>query len=239
MMCDPAPVRPKRLYVQLFTAPVTGGASVNLGSFPINVPLTISGLGGTDSVRVVGTAVNDVIVTTSAGVVVNGAAAFTVSSVENLLFETGRGTDQIVVSSLPTGVTARTLAGGAADDLYQLDADNPLGTVSIDESVGGVDTLDFSSTALAVNVNLSRAASQPVNTNLSLILNSSVAFERAIGGSGNDTLTGNSLANVLTGNAGNDQLLGGVGRDILTGGGTDGFFSALDDGLPSTGRRES
>jgi Ca2+-binding RTX toxin-like protein len=43
-------------------------------------------------------------------------------------------------------------------------------------------------------------------------------FENIAGGSGNDTLTGNSLANILVGNAGDDTLNGGGGGDILIGG---------------------
>jgi len=47
-------------------------------------------------------------------------------------------------------------------------------------------------------------------------------IENAIGGSGNDTLTGNDAANTLRGGAGNDRLSGGKGNDILDGGpGTD------------------
>jgi hypothetical protein len=48
--------------------------------------------------------------------------------------------------------------------------------------------------------------------------------ENAIGGSSNDTLTGNDLRNVLTGNAGDDFLFGAAGNDILDGGaGNDAF----------------
>ena len=38
-------------------------------------------------------------------------------------------------------------------------------------------------------------------------------IENAIGGSGNDTLTGNALANLLDGGAGNDTMSGGAGDD--------------------------
>lgn len=44
-----------------------------------------------------------------------------------------------------------------------------------------------------------------------------VTIERAIGGSGDDTLTGNAVANVLVGNAGDDKILGGQGADTLRG----------------------
>jgi len=43
-------------------------------------------------------------------------------------------------------------------------------------------------------------------------------IENAIGGSGNDTIIGNDLANSLYGGAGNDTLDGGAGADIMHGG---------------------
>lgn len=50
-------------------------------------------------------------------------------------------------------------------------------------------------------------------------------IENAITGSGNDTLTGNWLANVLTSNGGNDVLFGNAGDDTLNGGdGLDQLF---------------
>jgi len=43
-------------------------------------------------------------------------------------------------------------------------------------------------------------------------------IENAVGGSGNDTLQGNILANALEGNAGDDVISGDGGRDFITGG---------------------
>jgi serralysin len=43
-------------------------------------------------------------------------------------------------------------------------------------------------------------------------------IENAIGGSGNDTITGNEIANVLDGGAGNDWIYGNAGNDTLIGG---------------------
>ena len=43
-------------------------------------------------------------------------------------------------------------------------------------------------------------------------------IENAIGGSGDDTLTGNQVNNKLTGNTGNDTLDGGLGADTMDGG---------------------
>ena len=49
-------------------------------------------------------------------------------------------------------------------------------------------------------------------------------IENVLGGSGNDTLTGGSKANVLSGGSGNDKLTGGAGNDIENGGdGNDTF----------------
>src|SRR3546814_9278683 len=49
-----------------------------------------------------------------------------------------------------------------------------------------------------------------------------VTIENAVGGSGNNTLTGNEASNVLSGGVGNDGLAGGAGTDRLVGGaGTD------------------
>ncbi len=176
------------------TVAITVGAT-NLGTFPLAAPLTLYGLGGTDSVRIVGTSGSDVIrVSSSGGVQVNGATLI-LNSTESLL-----------------------LAGGAGNDIYRFDADSALGLISLDEGLGGTDTLDFSLTdTAAISINLSLATNQIVNPNLSLILTSATTFENVTGGSGNDNLTGNAAANILTGNAGNDVLTGNAGDDVLTG----------------------
>jgi Ca2+-binding RTX toxin-like protein len=121
--------------------------------------------------------------------------------------------------TLTGGAGNDTQVGGLGDDTYLFAANSALGTDTLNESVGGTDTLDFSgTTSTAVTVNLGNAASQVVNSNLSLVLGLATAFENAIGGGGNDALTGNTLANVLTGNAGNDTLIGLAGNDTLAGG---------------------
>src|SRR5262249_37197243 len=55
-----------------------------------------------------------------------------------------------------------------------------------------------------------------MTNNLAIAYN--VTIENAIGGSGNDTITGNDANNTLWGGPGNDTLLGGIGNDILHGG---------------------
>jgi serralysin len=148
--------------------------------------------------------------------------------------------------TLNGGAGNDTQVGGLGDDTYVFAANSALGTDTLNESAGGIDTLDFSgTTATAVTVNLGNAASQVVNANLSLVLGLATAFENATGGGGNDVLTGNTLANVLTGNAGNDTLIGLAGNDTLAGGlgddsypftataalGTDALLEAAGEGL--------
>jgi Ca2+-binding RTX toxin-like protein len=50
------------------------------------------------------------------------------------------------------------------------------------------------------------------------------SVENLIGGSGNDTLTGDANANQIDGAAGNDTLNGGLGADTLIGGAGREFF---------------
>lgn len=45
-----------------------------------------------------------------------------------------------------------------------------------------------------------------------------VTIENAVGGGGNDTITGNAVGNVLSGGAGNDIINGGDGNDTIIGG---------------------
>jgi Ca2+-binding RTX toxin-like protein len=145
---------------------VFGGTPIDQGTFPLTSPLTIRNLSSSDSVRVEGTAGNDVISLSTSSFSVNG---------HNLILE---------------GPASLTLAGQAGNDRYQLDADGALGTINLIDGVG-VDTIDFSSTAASVSLNLAVGSLQTVNSNIRLILGSGLAFDHVIGGSGNDRLTGN------------------------------------------------
>ncbi len=79
---------------------------------------------------------------------------------------------------------------------------------------GGIDTLDFSGYAQNQIIDLRAGAFSSVG---GLVGNVGIAvgatIERAIGGSGNDTLVGNAAANTFRGNGGNDVINGGDGVD--------------------------
>ena len=107
-----------------------------------------------------------------------------------------------------------TLIGGAGNDTYRFDTDNALGSDTINEAGGGINTLDFSATTTrAVAIDLGNAAAQVVNAGLTLTLSAGNTIENVIGGALGDTLTGNTLNNTLTGGAGNDTLTGRAGND--------------------------
>ena len=117
-------------------------------------------------------------------------------------------------------------------------------------SIGGV-TYDTAPSFAQVNANRAAAGLAPVslatyNSNMAVLLanpvvgrltdNVGIAYgaviENAAGGSGNDLLVGNHVANVLKGNGGDDGLNGGAGNDVLDGGaGADTMLGGTGDDL--------
>ena len=173
-----------------------GAAARNLGTFPMSTVLNLNGLGGTDSVRIVGSTLDDTLEVSTAGLLINGS--------------------RILLNS----IESRTLAGAAGSDVYRFDADTALGLWALDEAGGGIDTVDFSlTTTVGLSMNMAYGGTQAVHrTNLSLSLGSGATFENATGGSGADNLIGNSLNNTLRGGPGVDTLNGARGSDSLFGG---------------------
>jgi Ca2+-binding RTX toxin-like protein len=133
----------------------------------------------------------------------------------------GDGDDVLIGNALPN-----VLNGGPGNDTYRFDPGRASGTDTVIESPnGGTDTLDFSDSTVGMTVNLATTGRQTVvRGKLVLILSANNVVENVFGGSGDDVLIGNALANVLKGGPGNDVLLGGAGDDTLEGGlaGSDG-----------------
>ncbi|MEH2265386.1 calcium-binding protein, partial [Nostoc sp.] len=190
--------------------------------------------GGTDTINFSGTtvAVNlNLGLTTSQTVNSNLKLILSANNViENATGGTGNDTltGNTLNNTLIGGGGNDQLQGLTGNDTYSFIANSALGTDTIIEtSTGGTDTINFSGTTVAVNLNLGLTTSQTVNSNLKLILSANNVIENATGGTGNDSLTGNTLNNTLIGGDGNDtlqggngddQLLGGLGNDILIGG---------------------
>jgi Ca2+-binding RTX toxin-like protein len=107
-----------------------------------------------------------------------------------------------------------SLSGGDGNDTYLFNTDVAQGNDAINEvTSAGVDSIVFSGVQ-AVNIDLSVTIAQTVNSNLVLtVLN----LENVTGGTGNDTIAGNSQNNIFNGGSGNDTFVfGSVGMTTLT-----------------------
>ncbi|GAA0029509.1 M10 family metallopeptidase C-terminal domain-containing protein [Bradyrhizobium ottawaense] len=119
--------------------------------------------------------------------------------------------------------------GGSANRIYETVWDG-----------GGVDTYDLSNYTTNLSINLNPGASSVFSSvQLAYLGNGHYAsgnvynaylyggdarsyIDNAIGGSGNDAIVGNAIANTLNGGGGNDTITGGAGNDAINGGsGTD------------------
>ncbi|WP_311268944.1 M10 family metallopeptidase [Sphingobium sp. WCS2017Hpa-17] len=106
-----------------------------------------------------------------------------------------------------------TIWDGGGIDTYDLSAYS--NNVTIDLTPGGNSLFSSTQQAYLGGGNYARGnifnALTFGGSNASLI-------ENATGGSGNDTITGNAVANLLKGGIGNDVIYGGDGNDIIQGG---------------------
>jgi Ca2+-binding RTX toxin-like protein len=103
---------------------------------------------------------------------------------------------------------------------------NNIEVITVDYGAG-TDTLNYATSTAAVNVNLNGTAS-----GFTWITN----VENATGGSGADTLIGNTFNNVLDGGSGNDTLSGDAGNDTINGGlGNDTITGGSGNDIMSTG----
>jgi len=148
----------------------------------------------------------------SVSVTLNGAANAVVR-VDGVVEDVLRNIEKVT-----GGSGADTLTGDAQDNVFR-------GGLGADVLNGGagVDTADFGdkTDSVAVTLNGASAASVTVGGVAEDTLRN---IENLTGGSGNDTLTGDGLANRLEGGAGDDVLKGGGGADALHGGaGVDTF----------------
>jgi len=148
----------------------------------------------------------------SVSVTLNGAANAVVR-VDGVVEDVLRNIEKVT-----GGSGADTLTGDAQDNVFR-------GGLGADVLNGGagVDTADYGdkTDSVAVTLNGASAASVTVGGVAEDTLRN---IENLTGGSGNDTLTGDGLANRLEGGAGDDVLKGGGGADALHGGaGVDTF----------------
>jgi len=147
-------------------------------------------------------------------------ATYHLSSLESVTLTGGPSANMLDASSYSRPVTLEGLGGddilrgGTNNDVFLFDADDVLGTDTVFGGPGS-DTLDFSATSTGLDVDLSDLSLTGhvvVPGNLTLIFGG--LMENAIGGDGDDILTGNIANNILLGGPGNDTLAGGAGNEI-------------------------
>jgi serralysin len=105
-----------------------------------------------------------------------------------------------------------------AGAVFNFNTYSPAPALTIYDS-GGNDTLDCSGYSAAQSIDLHAGAFSSVGglvNNIGIAL--SAVIEKAIGGSGSDTLIANDTGCTLSGGGGNDTLIGGAGNDKLIGG---------------------
>jgi len=204
------------------TITVNGGANVIDGQGGND---TISAGGGADSVS--GGAGDDVITGGTGNDTLSGGVG---SDTFNYLFGDGADTvdggsdnDTLNITGTAGNNTLDVIWNGTALTAFELGT--LTGVESVNANLGtGTDTLTYAGTTANVSVNLATATASGF-TSIS-------GIENVIGGSGNDTLTGDLNANTLTGGAGNDSLDGNGGTDVLIGGaGNDTYVTDGGDTL--------
>jgi hypothetical protein len=158
--------------------------------------------------------------------------------VNEIVVNGGDGADTVTVEQTLAGVPL-AIRLGAGNDTVQLS--NSAAVVGTLDGGSGSDTLSYAAylSTQPVAVNLTTGTATAVTGGIQ-------GFENVIGGQGNDTLTGDGLANVLQGGGGNDILVGldgadtldgGAGGDLLSGGnGTDRLIGGTGEDLLIGGR---
>ncbi|MBB4640571.1 calcium-binding protein [Rhizorhapis suberifaciens] len=132
--------------------------------------------------------------------------------------DAGSGNDVLIGSAgddhLLGGGGNDIVAGGLGNDIIDGGADT--------------DTVDYRARSEAWTINLAAVAN---HAQAGTEIDTLIAIENVIGGSGNDIITGNSGVNVLSGSGGNDMITSGAGDDTLIGGdGDDTFLFGASDG---------
>lgn len=169
--------------------------------------LFVHGSGGNDTISV-NTANNAVMADYNTGL---GATGFTRGVSVDLISGTATdsyGTDSLMgVRGVSASVLNDTILGSNSDDRFR-----PYGGNDVIDGRGGFDMVDYSgnNSSQSVSVNLIDGRANDGLGGTDTL--SSIEYAR--GGSGNDTLIGNTADNEFRGNGGSDSILGGNGYDI-------------------------
>jgi len=198
--------------------------------FSTDVPLEIETGNGNNQI-VTGNGNNDVLTGTGDDHVTTGSG--------NDEIKTGGGNDFV-----DAGGGNDTIIGGAGngDDVYDAGTGTdtavyPSATHSITVDLNASDRSgQLANVAGTIGALLTAASLDPHTLvgyaqGVDIDTDALIGIENVVGGAGDDTITGNSLANILTGAAGNDTLYGGGGIDTLFGGDGNDLLIGGADGV--------
>ena len=185
------------------------------GTLTANTASVIVGTSGDDTI--IGSGLADTICSGDGNDTIDGG-----TGTDKIAFSTNSDTSGITISvtgsnsgsiTTSTGTStfthAESFVGTPYDDALIFGTSGSLtGTL---DGADGVDTADYSARTSAVSINMITKA-------FTSIAGAVTNIENAIGGSGADTIIGNSADNTLTGNAGNDIIFGQDGADTINGG---------------------
>ena len=156
-----------------------------------------------------------------------GLMAADLIALDNLYAEYGFGTSNTFAGDTVWGFNTN-IDDSKGKAFSELSKHAPKNAFTIIDS-GGTDTVDFSGYSADQVIDLTVTDSGDAHATASsigglkgnMMLAAGTVIENAVGGSGDDVITGNAQDNVLTGNAGDDRLLGVAGADTLIGGAGD------------------
>jgi Ca2+-binding RTX toxin-like protein len=151
----------------------------------------------------------------------DGATATTLDDVDNIEIAVGGSADDNLIADATGGSVLRgnagddSLTGGGGPDTV----DGGAGADTMDGKQG-IDLVTYRAVSEAVTITLNDGAANDggVADTSGANRDITVNLENATGGSGNDSLAGDSGANVLDGGTGDDVLRGLLGPDHLAGG---------------------
>ncbi|MGE3159699.1 MAG: Ig-like domain-containing protein, partial [Xanthobacteraceae bacterium] len=183
-----------------------------LSVFRYTVTVQVSdGNGGTDTQTI------SVNVTDVREPITNGSAGGTLSGTSGDDLIDGQGGND----TINAGAGNDTITGGSGLDVVNAgDGDDTIvatigdGTSDTYNGGSGSDTIDMSGITAAATINLAQSTTSSSQTGQDTLS----SIENAIGGSGNDVITGSGGDNRLDGSDGSDTINAGGGNDIVIGG---------------------
>ena len=133
----------------------------------------------------------------------------------------GSGGDTLTGSPL-----GATLNGGSGNDTFLVRATTSTGQDRVTGGAG-LDTIDYSARSAPQTITVDGVSFSGIAGERTIL---GVDLENAIGGSGDDVITGNASDNTLNGGSGDDTIYGLGGDDVLIGGpGNDTLFGGAGD----------